>query len=63
MLPRGLLDAVLLHEAVQSVREQTSLVVQLSTGSVHDPRLTGLQQEMLAPPTCDLGHKATALVC
>src|SRR6185295_19908872 len=35
---RPTLDAVLLREAVQAVREQTSLVVQLSTGgSVHDP--------------------------
>jgi 3-keto-5-aminohexanoate cleavage enzyme len=49
------LDAVLLREAVAAVREQTSLVVQLSTGgSVHDPlerRLTVLDAE---PDSCSL---------
>ena len=35
---RPSLDAVLLRDTVQAVREQTSLVIQLSTGgSVHDP--------------------------
>jgi len=49
------LDAVLLREAVQAVREQTSLVIQLSTGgSVHDSlarRLTVLDAE---PDSCSL---------
>ena len=49
------LDAVLLRETVQALREQTSLVVQLSTGgSVHDPlekRLTVLDAE---PDSCSL---------
>lgn len=49
------LDAMLLREAVAAVREQTSLVVQLSTGgSVHDPlerRLTVLDAE---PDSCSL---------
>jgi 3-keto-5-aminohexanoate cleavage enzyme len=49
------LDAVLLRETVQAVREQTSLVIQLSTGgSVHDPlerRLTVLDAE---PDSCSL---------
>ena len=49
------LDAVLLRETVAAVREQTSLVVQLSTGgSVHDPlekRLTVLDAE---PDSCSL---------
>jgi 3-keto-5-aminohexanoate cleavage enzyme len=52
---RPSLDAVLLREAVSAVREQTSLVVQLSTGgSVHDPlkrRLTVLDAE---PDSCSL---------
>ena len=52
---RPSLDAVLLRETVQAVREQTSLVVQLSTGgSVHDPlekRLTVLDAE---PDSCSL---------
>jgi len=52
---RPSLDAVLLREAVAAVREQTSLVVQLSTGgSVHDPlerRLTVLDAE---PDSCSL---------
>ena len=52
---RPSLDAVLLREAVQAVREQTSMVVQLSTGgSVHDPleaRLTVLDAE---PDSCSL---------
>ena len=50
-----ILDAVLLRDAVQAVREQTSLVIQLSTGgSVHDPlerRLTVLDAE---PDSCSL---------
>ena len=49
------LDAVLLRDTVQAVREQTSLVIQLSTGgSVHDPlekRLTVLDAE---PDSCSL---------
>ncbi|HEY8619172.1 MAG TPA: 3-keto-5-aminohexanoate cleavage protein [Dermatophilaceae bacterium] len=49
------LDAVLLRETVLAVREQTSLVIQLSTGgSVHDPlekRLTVLDAE---PDSCSL---------
>ena len=49
------LDAVLLRESVQAVREQTSLVIQLSTGgNVHDPlerRLTVLDAE---PDSCSL---------
>jgi len=49
------LDPVLLRDAVQAVREQTSLVIQLSTGgSVHDPlerRLTVLDAE---PDSCSL---------
>jgi 3-keto-5-aminohexanoate cleavage enzyme len=52
---RPSLDAVLLREAVAALREQTSLVVQLSTGgSVHDPlerRLTVLDAE---PDSCSL---------
>jgi uncharacterized protein (DUF849 family) len=49
------LDAVLLRDAVQAVRERTSLVIQLSTGgNVHDPlekRLTVLDAE---PDSCSL---------
>jgi 3-keto-5-aminohexanoate cleavage enzyme len=49
------LDAVLLRESVHAVREQTSLVIQLSTGgNVHDPlerRLTVLDAE---PDSCSL---------
>ena len=49
------LDAVLLRDTVQALREQTSLVLQLSTGgSVHDPldkRLTVLDAE---PDSCSL---------
>jgi len=49
------LDPVLLRETVQAVREQTSMVIQLSTGgSVHDPlekRLTVLDAE---PDSCSL---------
>ena len=52
---RPSLDAVPLRESVQAVREQTSLIVQLSTGgSVHDPlekRLTVLDAE---PDSCSL---------
>jgi 3-keto-5-aminohexanoate cleavage enzyme len=52
---RPSLDAVLLRESVQAVREQTSMVVQLSTGgSVHDPlekRLNILDAE---PDSCSL---------
>ena len=52
---RPSLDAVLLRETVQAVRERTSLVIQLSTGgSVHDPlekRLTVLDAE---PDSCSL---------
>ena len=52
---RPTLDAVLLRDTVQAVREQTSLVIQLSTGgSVHDPlekRLTVLDAE---PDSCSL---------
>jgi 3-keto-5-aminohexanoate cleavage enzyme len=52
---RPSLDAVLLRESVQAVREQTSMVIQLSTGgSVHDPlqkRLTVLDAE---PDSCSL---------
>jgi len=52
---RPSLDAVLLRETVDAVREQTSLVIQLSTGgSVHDPlelRLTVLDAE---PDSCSL---------
>ena len=52
---RPSLDAVLLRETVLAVREQTSLVIQLSTGgSVHDPlekRLTVLDAE---PDSCSL---------
>ncbi len=52
---RPTLDAVLLRESVQAVREQTSLVIQLSTGgSVHDPlenRLAVLDAE---PDSCSL---------
>src|SRR5450759_5567652 len=50
---RPSLDAVLLRETVQAVRERTSMVIQLSTGgSVHDPlekRLTVLDAE---PDSC-----------
>jgi 3-keto-5-aminohexanoate cleavage enzyme len=49
------LDAVLLRETVQAVRERTSMVIQLSTGgSVHDSferRLTVLDAE---PDSCSL---------
>ena len=49
------LDAGLLRETVQAVRERTSLVIQLSTGgNVHDPlekRLTVLDAE---PDSCSL---------
>jgi 3-keto-5-aminohexanoate cleavage enzyme len=49
------LDAVLLRESVQAVREATSLVIQLSTGgNVHDrleKRLTVLEAE---PDSCSL---------
>jgi 3-keto-5-aminohexanoate cleavage enzyme len=52
---RPSLDAVRLRESVQAVREQTSMVIQLSTGgSVHDPlekRLTVLDAE---PDSCSL---------
>src|SRR5450759_4543735 len=52
---RPSLDAVLLREIVQALREQTSLVIQLSTGgNVHDPlekRLTVLDAE---PDSCSL---------
>jgi 3-keto-5-aminohexanoate cleavage enzyme len=52
---RPSLDPVLLRETVQAVREQTSMVIQLSTGgSVHDPlekRLTVLDAE---PDSCSL---------
>ena len=52
---RPTLDVVLLRDAVQVLREQTSLVLQLSTGgSVHDPldrRLTVLDAE---PDSCSL---------
>jgi 3-keto-5-aminohexanoate cleavage enzyme len=52
---RPSLDAVLLRETVQAVRERTSLVIQLSTGgNVHDPlekRLTVLDAE---PDSCSL---------
>ena len=52
---RPSLDAALLRDTVQAVREQTSLVIQLSTGgSVHDPlakRLTVLDAE---PDSCSL---------
>ena len=52
---RPSLDAVLLRESVQAVREQTSMVIQLSTGgSVADPlekRLTVLDAE---PDSCSL---------
>jgi uncharacterized protein (DUF849 family) len=52
---RPTLDAVLLRETVQALREQTSMVIQLSTGgSVHDPlesRLTVLDAE---PDSCSL---------
>ena len=52
---RPSLDAVLLRESVQAVREQTNLVIQLSTGgSVHDPlerRLTVLDAD---PDSCSL---------
>jgi len=52
---RPSLDAVLLRDTVQAIREQTSLVIQLSTGgSVHDPlekRLTVLDAE---PDSCSL---------
>lgn len=52
---RPSLDAVLLRETVEAVREKTSLVIQLSTGgSVHDPlehRLCVLDAE---PDSCSL---------
>jgi len=52
---RPTLEAGLLRETVQAVREQTSLVIQLSTGgSVHDPlerRLTVMDAE---PDSCSL---------
>jgi uncharacterized protein (DUF849 family) len=52
---RPSLDALLLRETVQVLREETSLVIQLSTGgSVHDPlekRLTVLDAE---PDSCSL---------
>jgi len=52
---RPTLDAVRLRDTVQALREQTDLVVQLSTGgSVHDPleqRLTVLDAE---PDSCSL---------
>jgi len=52
---RPSLDAALLRETVQAVRERTSMVIQLSTGgSVHDPlekRLTVLDAE---PDSCSL---------
>ncbi len=52
---RPTLDATRLRDTVQALREQTSLVIQLSTGgSVHDPleqRLTVLDAE---PDSCSL---------
>ena len=49
------LDAVLLRETVQALREQTSLVVQLSTGgSVHDPLERRLKVLDAEPDSCSL---------
>jgi uncharacterized protein (DUF849 family) len=49
------LDAVLLRETVQAVREQTSLVIQLSTGgSVHDPLERRLKVLDAEPDSCSL---------
>ncbi len=49
------LDAVLLRETVQALREQTSLVVQLSTGgSVHDPLEKRLMILDAEPDSCSL---------
>jgi 3-keto-5-aminohexanoate cleavage enzyme len=52
---RPSLDAVLLRETVAAVREQTSLVVQLSTGgSVHDPLEKRLSVLDADPDSCSL---------
>jgi 3-keto-5-aminohexanoate cleavage enzyme len=52
---RPSLDAVLLRESVAAVREQTSLVVQLSTGgSVHDPLEQRLKVLDAEPDSCSL---------
>ena len=49
------LDAARLRETVQAVREQTSLVVQLSTGgSVHDPLESRLKVLDAEPDSCSL---------
>jgi 3-keto-5-aminohexanoate cleavage enzyme len=49
------LDAVLLRETVQAVREQTSMVIQLSTGgSVHDPLEKRLKVLDADPDSCSL---------
>ena len=49
------LDAVLLRESVQAVREQTSMVIQLSTGgSVHDPLEKRLMVLDADPDSCSL---------
>jgi len=52
---RPSLDAVLLKETVEAVREQTSMVVQLSTGgSVHDPLDRRLKVLDAEPDSCSL---------
>ena len=49
------LDAALLRESVQAVREQTSMVIQLSTGgSVHDPLEKRLMVLDADPDSCSL---------
>lgn len=49
------LDATRLRDTVQALREQTDLVVQLSTGgSVHDPLETRLQVLDAEPDSCSL---------
>jgi 3-keto-5-aminohexanoate cleavage enzyme len=52
---RPSLDAVRLRDTVQAVREQTSLIVQLSTGgSVHDPLEKRLKVLDAEPDSCSL---------
>ncbi|HET8617229.1 MAG TPA: 3-keto-5-aminohexanoate cleavage protein [Actinomycetales bacterium] len=52
---RPTLDATRLHDTVQALREQTDLVVQLSTGgSVHDPLETRLTVLDAQPDSCSL---------
>ncbi len=52
---RPTLDPVRLRDTVQALREQTSLIVQLSTGgSVHDPLETRLHVLDAEPDSCSL---------